>query len=107
MPKLMWESDDAYRERLAEMQNKLKSAANSISGMFHSKDGWFFGRAKDGGVRIVKALQCGLDRAVIEEEISIDADSWASIVASVSFCGETAETYKAALDFHSRKDSYA
>ncbi|GAJ22569.1 unnamed protein product, partial [marine sediment metagenome] len=58
--------------------------------MFHAKDGWYFGRTKDGGVHIVSP----------KGEVRLDADTWASIVASVSFRGDTAEAFQEAKRLH-------
>ena len=57
---------------------------------FHAGGGWYFERLEDGRVQI------SLDPALR----IFDKDTWASIMASVSRCGEDGETFVAALDFH-------
>lgn len=66
---------------------------------FHWKDNWYFERRENGGVRIYHLDE----RGIADEDIEIDADSWASIVASVSASGETGETFREARDFHMMK----
>jgi len=68
---------------------------------FHYKDNWFFERIKDGAVRIYHLDNSGL----MDRGIAIDAASWASIIASVSARGETAETFGEAQDFHGKVES--
>ena len=48
-------------------------------GVFHYKDNWLFSRDADGGVKIQHQ-----DAEGVVAMISIDPDSWASILASVS-----------------------
>jgi len=60
---------------------------------FHYKDGWLFERATDDGDVHIYHLDLELD-------IMIDPASWASIVASVSKLGETAESYQHAIAAH-------
>ena len=59
--------------------------------MFHAKEGWYFGRVEDGGVHIVSP----------NEEVRLDADTWASAVASVSSRGDCAEAFQEAQRLHS------
>lgn len=66
---------------------------------FHWKDGWYFERLNDGGVRI---FHLPVGEQIADENIEIDADSWASIISSVSEQGETAETFKEAGEFHNK-----
>ena len=94
-----WESENNYLERLDKEMSDRKSTAERLAVMFHAKGGWFFKRTEEGGVHIVKGVQYH-NGAQITEEVCLDADSWASIVASVSARGETAETYKIAKGFH-------
>jgi len=74
--------------------------------MFHAKEGWFFGREKDGRVRIIKTRGAVEPRQVGEEFVNaevtvlLEPDMWASVVASVSAKNETTDTYHAARDFH-------
>lgn len=58
---------------------------------FHYKDGLCFYRQDDGGVRIEKG---GIIVA------TVDAYSWASVIASMSEGGEDAKSYEQARDFH-------
>lgn len=68
---------------------------------FHAKEGWMFTREKSGSSVTIKKLTN--DQARKEEQyVSFDADTWASIVASVSAQGETGETFRAARAFHDR-----
>jgi hypothetical protein len=61
---------------------------------FHARDGWYFQRQDDGSVKISASVQrC-------TEELTIDPDTWASIVASVSAKGETSVRYQQARQFH-------
>lgn len=64
---------------------------------FHAKGGWYFRREEDGSVRILAPDSSG---AGAHQRVDLDPSTWASVVASVSVSGETAETYRAALDFH-------
>lgn len=61
--------------------------------MFHSRDGVYFGRrSEDRAGAVTIAYPGGLT--------TVDADTWASIVASVSSRGENAETFGEARRFH-------
>jgi hypothetical protein len=61
---------------------------------FHARDGWYFTRQPDGSVKISAAVQrC-------TEELIIDPNTWASIIASVSAQGETAARFYQARAFH-------
>ena len=69
---------------------------------FHFKDGWYFKRLEDGSVLIyheepISRAECA---ALIDAQIEIDPGSWASIIASVSARGDTAETFREAVKFH-------
>ena len=75
-------------------QSEVKNMA------FHYKEGWFFKRREDGSVRIYQQ-QPVRENIVKELGIDIEADSWASIMASVSARGETGETFREAQQFHS------
>jgi hypothetical protein len=66
--------------------------------VFHSKDGWFFERAANGAVHIVKTD--GKVGGPTLAEVALTAETWASVVASVSEQGETRETWMQALEFH-------
>lgn len=64
---------------------------------FHARDGWYFRREPDGTVRILAPDSLGPGA---NQRIDLDANTWASVVASVSAAGETSETWRAALAFH-------
>jgi hypothetical protein len=66
--------------------------------MFHLQDGLHFERLQDGSVRVAKTD--GSQGGPVEWEMTVDAGSWASVVADICKQGETAETHKAALEFH-------
>jgi hypothetical protein len=67
---------------------------------FHAKDGWYFERdSGTNGVIITKRGAAAFGSPVVEQ-IQVEADTWASIVASVSREGETARTWQEALKFH-------
>lgn len=63
---------------------------------FHVSDGLFFRRAEDGAVEI------GTGRSFDDVTVlqSIDANSWGSVVSSVSARGENHVTFHEALAFH-------
>ena len=61
---------------------------------FHARDGWYFHREPDGSVTIYASTPSAATR------VTLDANTWASVVASVSVTGETAETFNHALTFH-------
>ncbi len=65
---------------------------------FHFKDGVYFRRNKDASVSILIAKDGKAD-AEIEREITIDKDSWASIISSVSELGEEV-MFSIACAFH-------
>lgn len=98
-------------------------------GMFHYRDNLYFGRRADGAVRIVKfATDGGVrphacwfhnERAVTEQteypladgefrsvqivlDLTIPAEHWASIVASVSAGGESSGRYHEARQLHEK-----
>lgn len=64
---------------------------------FHARDNWYFRREDDGSVRILAPDSLGPGA---HQVVTLDADTWASVVASVSSGGETAETFHAAQRFH-------
>ena len=57
---------------------------------FHYREGIFFARMKDGGVRVDAP----------HASFIVDPHSWASVVASMSAGGEDAKSYEQARDFH-------
>lgn len=64
---------------------------------FHARDGWFFRREDDGSVRVLGPDSLGPGA---HQVVTLDADAWASVVASVSSGGETFETFRAARSLH-------
>lgn len=69
--------------------------------MFHSHSGLFFNRLDGGSVQIIKTYDgrdVRSDNVVID--ITLDATSWASVIASMSAEGETLEKYTEARAFH-------
>jgi hypothetical protein len=62
---------------------------------FHASDGWYFQRGEDGTVTISAAVQRST------EQVTLDAATWASVIASMSAAGETATTFHAARLLHS------
>ncbi len=65
--------------------------------IYHWKDNWFFKRGADGTV-VVRHDNKETHRPDVS--LLIPPNEWASIIASVSARGETAEQYAAATDFH-------
>ena len=77
---------------------------------FHWKDNWFFERRPDGSVRIYhEDLEADQEDEMVEHDVclDIDADSWCSIMASVSAQGETAESFQEARNFHHKGKTVA
>ena len=64
---------------------------------FHYRDGFYFERTADASVRITQGGDFATDGTEI---LTIDRDSWASIVASVSAGGEQDGRFYDALRFH-------
>ena len=78
--------------------------------MFHYKDNLFFGRRSDGSVRILKFASPPTDWPAVMNEYPdamfdaiVDADSWCSVVATVSVFNEQHGTFYAAKNFHDGK----
>ena len=68
---------------------------------YHYRDGWYFERVPDtDGVVRIYHIEPGKKPEIADEDFEIDPDSWASIVASVSEDGETADTHTAAISLH-------
>lgn len=63
-------------------------------GRFHSKNGWCFERLPTGSVRIDSP----------NSSVVLDANTWASAVASVSKEGEDRASFDAALALHGWSD---
>ena len=71
--------------------------------MFSYRDGLFFDRMDGGAVRIVKTdsdLYPHDNGDNIDVDITIDSDSWASIITAVSAGGDTSEQHERAKAFH-------
>ena len=74
--------------------------------MFHSKDGWHWRRNENGSVSVehhvygTEKNELGELMYTIDVKENIDADSWASIVASVSASGEAGGRWFTAREFH-------
>lgn len=64
---------------------------------FHAKGGWFFRREDDGAVHITAPDSMGPGARQV---VTLDANTWASVVASVSAAGETGDSWRQALAFH-------
>jgi hypothetical protein len=69
---------------------------------FHARDNWFFRREDDGSVRILAPDSMGPGA---HQVVTLDADTWASAVASVSAVGETSESFQTARRFHNGEGS--
>ena len=65
--------------------------------MFHVSDGLYFERLDDGSVRVSK--QDSKNGEVIFTN-TMDADSWASVVSSMSKGGEIDNRFYSAREFH-------
>lgn len=63
---------------------------------YHAKDNWYFERQNDGNVHIYQKSADGQNLA----SLNVDANMWASIVASVSIAGEDDGGFYRALEFH-------
>jgi hypothetical protein len=65
---------------------------------FHWRNDIYFQRMKDGSVLVTSFWQ--YNNCPQERKWTIDRDSWASIVSSVSKNGETAESWQHIREFH-------
>ncbi len=63
--------------------------------MFHVKEGWFFERMEDGKVRVYSPKP--------DIRLEMDPDTWASVLASMSARGDSAEAFQDAQDFHNKE----
>jgi hypothetical protein len=70
---------------------------SEVSKGFHARDGWYFRREDDGSVHIAAPDSLGPGASQV---VTLDADTWASVVASVSRNGETIDMFAAARRFH-------
>lgn len=67
--------------------------------MFHSKDGLYFERTSEGGVKIVAKMDATRYSTTVKI-VTLDADTWASAVAAVSARGESLVTHLEAWNVH-------
>ena len=74
--------------------------------MFHAHYGWFFERLDDGSVHIVKHESGNTETRIIAEAV-FNANTWASIIASVSAGGEDDGRFFTAAGFHASKGAIA
>jgi hypothetical protein len=82
--------------------------------MFHLKDGWNFGRQDDGSV-VIEHRNYQIDAETgkytqlytVNTRLVVDADGWASVIASVSAGGEDHARFFAALEFHNSNGEIA
>ena len=66
---------------------------------FHARGGWFFRRKDDGGVCLYQVSATG----TVYAHTDFDAETWCSVVASVSEGGESKGRWFSAMDFHAGK----
>ncbi len=67
--------------------------------MFHNREGLYFEQLPFGDVRLLKRESAIPDSPIVLDMV-IDKDSWASIIASMSYYGEIDNGYYRALNFH-------
>jgi len=68
---------------------------------FHAKDGLCFERQDDGYVRVRKFAHRGDLAGVAEFDVTLEPNTWASLIAEMSARGEhTSEDFQRALAFH-------
>lgn len=69
---------------------------------FHARDGWFVRREEGGGVHLylVPPPHVGHRAPEVAAEVHLDRVTWASVVATVSAAGETADTFARARRLH-------
>ena len=65
---------------------------------FHWSNGMYFRRVYDGSVEIRQMIDASSDE--VRWKVVVPPSEWASIVAAVSYQGETGPTYRQALRFH-------
>ena len=63
--------------------------------VYHAKDGFFFLRGDNGQVSITI-----VEHGSVAKETVLDADTWASVVATVSASGDTSLAHSVALEYH-------
>lgn len=65
--------------------------------MYHARDGLYFARQPDGSVKVRIEPING-----VPTEVELTADTWASVIATVSARGENADTWNEARQYHNR-----
>lgn len=68
--------------------------------MFHARDGLFFQQQPDGSVKVIVKEACRDDSPILREFV-LDCDSWASVIATMSYYGEEDNGFYRAGRFHS------
>lgn len=70
--------------------------------MFHVEHGLTFERLTDGSVRIRKYREPFTvgSEDMVEFQVTLEPDRWASVLASLSPTGESADTYQEARKYH-------
>lgn len=81
------------------MARTIETAFGPIVPGFHLRSGLHFQRGDEGEVTIVKTDGQAFD-PVIQWEVVVPAEEWASVVASVGARGETGDTWREALAYH-------
>jgi hypothetical protein len=71
--------------------------------MFHLTENLYFEKLPNGAVRIVKKSNAAYDAGTVFE-VTIDANQWASVIASMSHYGEENYGFYRALSFHRGDD---
>lgn len=74
--------------------------------MYHAKDGLYFQRLEGGSVLIRKlestrTAEDPKPSVPIVMDVVLDADTWASAIASVCGAGENGDSFRRAENFHS------
>jgi hypothetical protein len=71
---------------------------------FHSREGWYFAREPDGSVTIQRRLPIKTAAGDVDgwpvEHVRLDANTWQSVIASMSWRGENGQTFQEAEQFH-------
>jgi hypothetical protein len=73
--------------------------------MFHAREGLNFERLPDGSVRVFCVIEKEVGNAkggspIILYDITLDANVWASVIASMSYYGEEDYGFYRAMNFH-------
>lgn len=67
---------------------------------FHFRNGLYFRRNEDRSVTIKQMKRNHVDETEASFEVTIDENSWASIISTVSNGGETSDRFYKALQWH-------